>query len=670
MRIRAGKLATALLAVLVIAGAGALLGAGASIVLSGTTYQITDGVTYSAPSGPAVQSNQTLDILDGNPFTDANTVDLKTSQGNATFSSPGPTNVTVDTWTGEWTNVSQLDVAQHNLTIDPEDKDQIIVGGDADTLKYRDMTVDDGQVDFIYSGASGTTYVRIPNLAANTYYGVKDVDTGEWVGAAETTSNGWLNVSLSNSEHTVELQSSDGKPDFVAGTESPTGEQSTAPTELGINVTDPDFPEDNVTVTFYHKNETESTYNKVGTTTLTDEGRATTTTISDTRSGDHSWYAVAEDLSGQTRTSSTFEYGVANEVFIYNESSPETLITQTVNITAYYGDQVIETSTSDGSFNLTGFPADERITIKAESDSYRDRTIVIESISDQHSIYLLHENVSAVEVRFKLDDRTGNFPSDDSTTLFIKRPLNTSGSTSYQTVLADQFGTNGVTGFLEEGVRYRLIVENSDGDRRVLGSFTATVSETVTLTIGTLTYDTYEKNTAYSYEATYDNTSTTNYVRFNYSDPTSQTENLHIQIYERGNQSNLLFETTEDGPFGNYSVSQAVPSDEERKDWVVDINYDYGTEPVSFRLLVGPQTSPGVPLDPAWKGRLSLGLIIVVAGLFGGIRADIGGVVAGLMAGVAWYIQWLPAETAGGAVAAALFLAILWKLAFTRAAGI
>jgi hypothetical protein len=615
--------------------------------------QNSGGVTYRAPDGPAANLTGTKQVNMTNPFPDNQTVDLRTDAGNITLSSPGRTNVTINEINGTWTNVSSLDVTGANLTINPDDKQRIVVGGDADTLRYREtMQVGDGETDFIYGGASGTTTLKLYGLPADTYLGFYEPATGDVLAGGQTNSDGVLVVEdAPNSEHTVELVESDGDPTFDDDSAKPTGTQSGDVSELAINVTDADFPEDTVNVTFFLSGE------KVGTDTLEDAGRANVTLSNSVDSGQ--WYAVAEDKYGQTTESLTYEFKGPDKVYFYNESNPSELLDNTtIEATIYQGDNVYNRTTNDGTFNLSGLPSDEELVMVAEADGYYTRHIIIDSIAEQQDVYLLPDtNVSSVEVRFKIEDKTGAFDAE-TTDVIVKKPITRNGDTTYETVAADQAGVAGFTTYLEEDVRYRLVVRNDDGDSRVLGTYTASVSETVTLTIGQLEFGAGGGDDAYQWDAAHENKSTGEAVKFEFNDPVNESKDLDLRIYERGNESNVIHDGNYDGPFGELAVTETVPSEFQGATWVVEWSAQYQDERITGKAVVGPNAGDfGMPLDSTWKHVASVGIIIVAAGFFGGVQSTLGVGAIAVLGGFFWWIRWLPEGIGAGAVVLALAVA-------------
>jgi len=242
-------------------------------------------VPLGAADGPLVVGTDVsnTEVTEFTP--NANTVDVTSDVGNATLSSNGRTNVTLDTVTGPWTNASDLDVASTPLTIDPADKPAVVVSGDAERVNFRTMTVDDGTPDFEYGGSSGSTTVTVNGLSASAVVAAVDVNSGR-VLDAKTPSGGQATFTMPNSNHTVTLQTSAGPP--TLSNASPTGALSTKPSTVSVDVDDPDFPQDNVTVTATLNGST------LGTTTVNDTGTASIS-IGSLTAGKHQVEITAQD---------------------------------------------------------------------------------------------------------------------------------------------------------------------------------------------------------------------------------------------------------------------------------------------------------------------------------------------------------------------------------------
>jgi hypothetical protein len=633
------------------AAAGTLVSSVFPIASSGTiSYETNSGVVVNYDAGGA--------DLGADPFVDDETVAIRSSEGNITVSGSGTSAVTVEDATGEWTNTSLSDVKLDPVTFDPEDKAKLSVNGETTQLDWRDYAVDNGQADVVYAGASAaTTTLTLYNLPANRDIGVVDVNSNEVLANASTDGSGTMTVTLPNSQHTVSLQT--GVDPDISNPDPDRTVSTTQPQSLNVSLSDEDFPQDTVNATFYVKGD------KVGTDTLTSNGTAEVDVsgYSNWTLGENRWWVVANDSYNNSVRSSNFSVGIPNELTIRNETRPSEIVNNTqVEVAFFNGSQVINRTTSDGIVNMSGLPADQRYIVTADADTYHPRTVVVDDIAEQGNIYLLNDSLG-VEIRFELDDRTGNFPSDS--VLFVEKPIELNNTTTYRTVVADRFGPNGVTTFLEEDERHQLRIRNPDQDVRLLGAFTPSVAETVVLEIGDIEVRSQADGSTYRWDARYTEDSNGNAeIEFDFDDGENATDNLDVQIYERNNQSNTILDTTIQGPVGEVAVTQPLTSAQQNTTWVVEWDANRGGESISGRRVVGDTVQLGVPIDSLWKNTASVALVVIVGGAMGGISAPLGAAAVAMVGGLLWFVGWLPTGIGGGAVALALLVAVafgLWR---------
>jgi hypothetical protein len=654
------RLVIALLVVVGAVATGAAVGAHLN-----DSAPVTGDVTLESNNGLETTLSGTTQVRFQNAFPADDTVQLTTESGNVTVSASGPANATLATTelTGTWTNVTAIDATSNDVTVNPEDKPPVTAGGDIDTLNFTAVEADDGSPDFVYGGASGTSVVTVTGVPSNTVIGAIDASTGQLIDTATSDGSGTVTFDqLDNSEHTVELKSGDSSP--ALSNPQPEGPQSTTPSQVSIDVDDGDFPSDDVTVEF----ELDGTV--VGSETLTGAGTASAS-ISDPGAGEHTVTATAEDAYGNTN-SRTWTFGTPDNLTVRNASAPWALINdRAVNVTLYQGDDVIQRSTNDANISLSGLDTDQQIVVEASAPGYNDSFVVINDITQQSTVYMLSENVSKVEVRFTLNDLTGGTFENNNASLAIQKPINRTGTPQWKTVHADEFGVAGVTTKLEQNQRYRLIVKNDIGDRRMLGSYTADVAETRELTINPLQDGLTEPDADFTYNASYLNTTSGNYVQFVYNDSTSSTDSLTVQIHERGNDSNvLLSNTTFGGPLGTVGVTEPIPADQQGTDWVVEAWIDQGGTTTHLVIPVGPQQPflGGIP----WYMQLilSIGTLWLVAGLFSQVNGDVGAIVVAGMGAIFWFMDLLPEGTGFGVVVLALLTAAIIFINERRGGGL
>jgi hypothetical protein len=509
-----------LAALLVLAVTTGIAGAHAFQILNGEP--VSGDIPITASNGPqvTVTGASSLELTD---FTNGpNTVEVTSDAGNATLSSQGPTNVTLDQIEGTWTNTSALDVASNTLTINPADKPLVEVSGDTETLDFRSMAVDDGQLDFVYSGSSGSTTITVTGLSTSAKVAAVDAGTNNVLDTA-TPSSGNATFALPNSEHAVVLQTSSGAP--VLSDASPSGALSNPPQEVSVDVSDPDYPMDNVTVT------AELDGNQIGTKTVDTAGEVSFSVNPGMLAGQHEVEFEATDAYGQTASTST-SFTTPNTLYIRNETSPSKLVNNSTTVSVTFfgdGDAIIERTTTNGTINMTGLPTDETFVVQAEADGYHPRTIIVENLWEQETIYLLSTTQDTVLVDFSLDDKTGQF-IDDETSIRVQKSITINGSTEYRTIAGDYTSATGeVSVFLEQDERYRIVATSSTQTRR-LGHYSASTAGEEVLPIGQVVLG-GDTDQGYVFQARTINNSSQDYIRAVYVDDEQLTSSLALDVY-------------------------------------------------------------------------------------------------------------------------------------------
>jgi hypothetical protein len=314
--------------------------------------------------------------------------------------------------------------------------------------------------------------------------------------------------------------------------------------------------------------------------------------------------------------------------------------------------------TGDGVVNLAGLPADARFAVVVSADGYYRRRVIIDSLFEQQSIYLLNESKPAVEKQFVLNDVSGNFPAQ-STRLYVQRPIN--NSTTYKTVAADYFGaTSAFSTFLQTDQRYRLIVENDQGDRRTLGSYTPVAAGVEPLRIeGVSLYRESQAGITANASTRFVNNSTQRQVVVRYRDPAAATSSYTVEVYERGNESNVTYSEQVTGPVQNYSAYVDV---ENSTNYVVNWSATRGGQQISgARPVGGGDLGLRIPLPAQWLGTIGLTILVFVGSLAGERYATHLALAVVAFAGVLMYLAvvdiFLPLWWAGLLIAAGGHLA-------------
>lgn len=655
MQERTKTIATAALAAILVLGVPVLA---AHIT---NTVDVSGGVTVQSPDGMAVTINGTTKVNMTDMFPATDTVALTTEAGNATISAPGRANATIhkDQITGTWTNVTSIDASTADITIDPEDKTPVTVGGNIRTIDFTNASnvgVDDNQLDFAYSGPSGTSNVTLEGVPASTQIGAVDRDTATILDVATSTSSGSITyTSLTNSEHNVELVTSKGSPSF--SNVSPTGDLTSEPTELSVDVSDPDFPQgDNVTVEISYEGSV------VHTETIT-SNQTVTTSVPDagTKGGSHTWSVEATDAYGQTSTDS-YTYNVPDKLYIFNETAPHDLINGTnVSVTATItgsNQTVFQRTITDGVINFTGLPADETYIITLETDDYFVREVYVRSIYDQQAVFLLNKSQASVQNTLSVTDRTGRY--SDNPTVVVDRVINTSNisqlpDNGYQWVAigGDRLGASGFYVIdLQKDARYRFRVINQQGDTRTLGEYTAKSSGSIDLDIGSIEYDLTPEDAEYQWSSYIENESTGGSLTYAYNDPSNLTDNVTLTIRYRENDTILVHQEFTNGPYGEIVYTEPLTQDQyDNHSYIVSWSAGRDGGVITGRTYVGSRQGINLPLSRIWMQVGYAALILVFAFLVGaGVNAAAASLVVMGFAGFGWYIEIVPPELGAGAI--------------------
>ena len=334
-----------------------------------------------------------------------------------------------------------------------------------------------------------------------------------------------------------------------------------------------------------------------------------------------------------------------------------------VEVQLFGGEDTTRTfNTTDGTVDWTGLPADERFAVSIDAgEDYYERNIIIPSLVDQSTAYLLNASDSetqAVNPRFFLEDPSNQFDAERSEIIF-ERPLEINGSTEYVAVTGDRIGLNGFDATLEEGQRYRVTVRDPDsGAERRLGEFTATASERVTLSVQDVEFDSVSDVDGLEWGATYvSNENQADEIEFVYRDSIG-TDSLNYAIVERGNESNVLASGT---ATGNVTVREPVPPSESDTVWRVEweATRTNGETIDGSRVVSSDRLPVGPGLAPEWQTAISVVALFVMAGLFGAANPGVGGIAVASTGGFFWMLGWLPDSTGGLMVILALFIAVL-----------
>jgi hypothetical protein len=130
-----------------------------------------------------------------------------------------------------------------------------------------------------------------------------------------------------------------------------------------------------------------------------------------------------------------------------------------------------------------------------------------------------------------------------------------------------------------------------------------------------------------------------------------------VTIHEYNNESNVLFPNkTYLGPHGQVQVTEPVPQAQNETTWAVKFTYVRNDDANTITTVVGPR-KPVLGGMPGWLVTIiSLGSLWIVAGLFSQLNGTIGAVTISAMAGVYWYVDFLPPGVGLGVIMLALIM--------------
>ncbi len=431
----------------------------------------------------------------------------------------------------------------------------------------------------------------------------------------------------------------------------PSGPLSNEPTQVEVTVDDPDFADggDEVDVTV-----------DVDGSQITQQTITSNTTItasmpsSGQTGGEHTIDVEATDAYSQTTTDSE-TYKVPDTLFVREENNHTALVPADGEVRFFGDEEVFSRSAPDGKVNMTNLPVDQDFIVEVQptDENYTSRTVYIEGIYDQQSVYVL--NTSAVDItesRFILNDPTGNY--DSQSLLKIQKPINVSGSLTYQTIVSDEFGVEGITATLEQGQRYRLQVGSGD-TQQIVGPYRAAINETVEVEPGTPTIELSFEDSNWAADATLENDT----LEYRYQDQENLTTELTIWIHERNNQSNKLTANQSFQDPVDVSGIETLNANQTEKEWVVNFVVDRDGETFVRSVLVTNRADLTLPIDAGWTSMIGVGLLILFAGAFSMLNAGIGAVLVSLMGGLLWFIGFLGGATSAAAIVIALFISVL-----------
>lgn len=450
-----------------------------------------------------------------------------------------------------------------------------------------------------------------------------------------------------------------GEADIIDGSEQPPDGAVVDPVEdvqLAVDVR----VDDDATVEFYdYESGSPANDPLIGSQSVSSgTSTASTTWQTENRSASEEWYAVLKDSTGTRDTAGAFAFGAGGVVVARDAETGNVIDDRTTRFETTYpgGSQTFDRVPANLSLSEVNSEPGDSIRIDVRAQDYYERTIEVSGKQADADVYLERganwsynpssdnpDQTASVDddpdrfiSRFTLKDQTGRYPPSD-TKLTVRADIDDDGQTDL--VHSSTFGAaNRVDVRVKRDRRYQLVVENGDGDSRGLGGWTATEPETTTLTISRVTED-IEIDQGYGVDAEIDSGT----LKIYYRDYETRAETLHLEVREYPDGSYLENRTLSD--VKNATVTIALNESQTNKIWQID--YDgtrVGVEAANISGQVTTSPSGRVPL-PVGSDVLIAGALIILAivgALFTGPLSAVGSVAMVGVAGVLYFIGWLP----------------------------
>jgi hypothetical protein len=364
-----------------------------------------------------------------------------------------------------------------------------------------------------------------------------------------------------------------------------------------------------------------------------------------TQGGDHTYHWELSDSYGATTSTPTNTVTVPAELEVWDVNN-DTLIDQgNATVTFFGGDneqQIVEREVTNGTVSLAGLPTDTEFTVAVRAEGYFTRQVIITSLYEQSRVWMLSKSVSdAVEVTFRLDDRTGEFANSDETQLRVQRPITINNTTEWRDVIGDDISaTSDLATVLQNDQRYRLIIEN-DVQSRILGSYTPSgPADPEVIPIGRVNFQA-DTEAGTALDASLLN-ETSPAVRVMFRDPDQQATSLKYRITnttEGANSTVVVANMTVSDPGGFTSVTEVLPEGTTLDDstYLVELwAYQDGELMEKQSVSVGQLSGPGDWTAGVNEGLLNLaGFVLIVSTGYGtaNYKPELGALVAVIFGG-------------------------------------
>jgi hypothetical protein len=392
--------------------------------------------------------------------------------------------------------------------------------------------------------------------------------------------------------------------------------------------------------------------------TVTSAGTYTSGTTPTFTGGNHNYTVKAtDDLGAVDKLTTTV--GIPGTLYIRNETNASELVDSPVNVTIRWfrddTDIVISNTTSTGTVDMQGLPVSDFIVEVDPDQDYVNRTAYIPTIVGQDSVYTLNKSYTRVTTRFTLEDVSGTYSSQSI--LFIKRPINRSGTTKFRTVHADRFGVEGVTAELEKDVRYRVSIRSTSNETQDIGPYRATQTETVTVQPGAPVVDTFEEFGGFQVGATQTDTN----LFAEYNDSFNETDSVKLYIHEYRNESNQFRPNVTYYNQQDIRAKYTFNPGENETTWRV--NFIIQRNGTTYNKFALTNADPDIiPIDGIWLEVIGILVMVIFGGMFSVLNRAIAAVLIPLMGGLLFWLGFLEGATSAAGIVIALGIGMLYSV--------
>jgi len=607
-------------AIWVVLIAAMLIGSAPAVWAAASAVPVTNEIPVTTGQTPTItidtgSGGANLNITD---YYDGSQLDIDTPDGDIVVSGESGANATIALGDieGTETKVTSIEAGSDWLELNPADKQRVDVRGDVNSLAFKSVAVDDGTSDIQLAGtAGGTAELRVYGLTPGTTYAFYDSTDGI-LGVAEADSSGVLQsaVDLPSGTQAIEIRSENNFASLQIDATTPTGQITDQPDELTADISGVNS-ETNVTFSLNGE--------YVGNEIVTSNGTANAS-VGDVPLGKSTYTVTATDNLGQSdSTTATFE--TPSALVFREEHRPNQTITSgnaTVRFFAANGDVAVSRDIkADGTVNMTGLP-DSEFVIFADGADHYTRTVYLESIFEQNTVYMLNSTArprddnSAVRSRFIFEDLTGKFPTD-VTTIQIQRAIDENGdeTSEYQTVAGDFWGASSeFEQILERGVRYRIkLVNRETGQTQFPGTHIPTESLSQEIKVSGVIE---EAKNGSGVAAVAELSDDAQDIQIGYTDPAGRTDSLSVTVESQDGNDILLNETV-GGPLGDYEKTISLNESQAETNWIV--TFDAGNRYRASRPVGSGSVSLPISV-PAWLLTLLSTMAVTFVGALYGPR--------------------------------------------------